>query len=593
MSVQTEPRPLTLRPFTSGRLPAPETAPARRPNRYWWWVGAALLAGLAVRLLLATTDDVITNDGTAYLRSGEAIWAGEGFTRDGVAELHFPPLYPTLLGGVEQITGDPHTTIVLTTLVAGTLLLVPLTSIARRAGGDRAGIAAAWIGALATGLTDVISNSGSGNEAVYLLLLLTAFRLAIDLDRLDRRWRTITAALVGVLTGLAYLTRPEGLFYAVLFLAVLFLPLGWRRWRARHTSSPRARTAQEPGEVRARFVAAGALIAGLAGCVVPYASFLYSHTGRVELTAKTRDVSIEAWHAVAAHDRHDRDVILYRLDETGTGFSDERHTFPSLVAGDPIGYLGIVGTNMLVLVEELADPVDRAHLSLGWVLLPLPVTALAVLGAFRRRRDPIVVGTVAALALPVATSLAFFVQARYLIPTTAFLSILAGVGFAELPARWRRPAGATIGVLLVLGLIASWDGAEGWFNRREPVEHRLAGEWLDANTDPDDRIMTRSMIVDYYADRLAVSMPYTDQDTLLDFARHHGVDYLVIDDYNIHSLRPQYLPLLEGPPTTEGVDLVHEFVWNGRGTRIYALDPPPGPGTPDPPRLGFMADQGS
>ena len=105
-----------------------------------------------------------------------------------------------------------------------------------------------------------------------------------------------------------------------------------------------------------------------------------------------------------------------------------------------------------------------------------------------------------ALLLPTATAVAFFVQLRYLIPATAFVCILAGLAFAEL-------RGAAVGrrrrwaVLLVWSLLAASDGSDGFLNRREPVEHRLVGEWLAENTPADARMMTRSMITEYYADR--------------------------------------------------------------------------------------------
>ena len=46
-------------------------------------VALAVTVGLAVRVALAVSDDVITNDASAYLRSGGSLWAGDGFRRRG------------------------------------------------------------------------------------------------------------------------------------------------------------------------------------------------------------------------------------------------------------------------------------------------------------------------------------------------------------------------------------------------------------------------------------------------------------------------------------------------------------------------------
>ena len=71
-------------------------------------------------------------------------------------------------------------------------------------------------------------------------------------------------------------------------------------------------------------------------------------------------------------------------------------------------------------------------------------------GAWRLRRRPSVwLLLTAALVLPIATALAFFVQIRYLIPATAFACILVGLAFTELRGIAARLAAAMGAVLLV------------------------------------------------------------------------------------------------------------------------------------------------
>ncbi len=566
--------------------PIPRKRRSLNPQqRYLILVGLAVLAAFGVRLVLALHNDVMTNDASVYLSSGESIWAGDGFDRNSQPELHFPPFYPFVLGGVETVVGDPHTTVVLVTLLAGTALVLPIASIARLAGGDRAGIAAAWIAALATGLSDTVVTSGSGNEAVYLLLVLMGFRLVLALHRWRIPARLAGAAAVGVLTGLAYLTRPEGVFFAGPFALVVVAP-----WVRARLAARRQRTVPNPPTLAATLATLAALGLGILVCVAPYASFLHDHTGRWELTAKTRDASIDTWRAVAERDREARDAVLYQLDETGLAFTPARATLASLALHDPVGYLQIVGVNVAELGKQLGDPVDREHPSLGWELLPLPVTALALWGTWRRRRNPVVLATAACALLPLATALAFFVQSRYLIPLTGFLAILAGVGFAALPRHWSRRATGAIGVLLALSLVAASDGAEGWLERREPTEHRIVGEWLATNTPSDARVMTRSLITVYYAERPAVAMPHSDVDTMLAYAQAWGVDYLVFDEYNMRSLRPDFADLADGF-RHEGLQPVHAFTHTEREVWVYDLDPPATENPPGFPTPGFMGDQ--
>jgi hypothetical protein len=324
-----------------------------------------------------------------------------------------------------------------------------------------------------------------------------------------------------------------------------------------------------------------AFLVPLLVCVVPYASFLHTHTGNWELTAKTQDASIEAWHAVARDDRRARDAVLYDLDESGFHFTARSSTLPALARDDPAGYLGIVATNVVRLGRNVV----------GWWLLPLPVWIVAGIGAWRLRRSRPVQLLLAVAALPVATALAFFVQPRYLLVTVALATVLVGTTVASWTTRHRRKLVGGGAALLVLGSVLAFYGAGGWWHPADHTDQRRAGEWLSAHTDPGEPIMTRSMIVAYYADRPTVAMPYADLDQILAFARHYGARYLVADAYTVDKLRPQLASLREGD-TPPGLRLVHEVVAEGKTTRIFALSPPPPTPAADdpPPSLGFMGD---
>jgi len=540
---------------------------------YHHLVGLALLVGFGVRLALALNDNLITNDAAAYLRSGESLWAGHGFRREGHPELHFPPLYPATLGGLERLLGDPLRATVAATLVASTGLLLLIASLGRRLGGDRSGVAAVWVAALAAGLTDVPVSSGSGNEVVFVLLVLAAVRLSLLAhDRTSTR-RHLAALGAGVMIGCAFLTRPEGVFYVAVVAAVLLGPIVFRAARDRGS----------------RVVAVAFVMAGTMVFVVPYASYLHSNTGKWELTAKTTDVSIEAWQAVANHDRRARDAEVYELADDGATLVGGRASLPELAREDPAGYRDILQTNVEQLADAVVVPVERANPGLGWSLLPLPLTALAVWGAWHLRRRPSVWLLLACMALPTATALAFFVQVRYLIPATAFGCILAGMAFAELRGRASKIALGLGAVLLALSLLAAVDGSDGLLNRREPVELRVAGEWLAENTPDDARVMTRSMVLEYYADRRAVAIPYASPDEVLEFAAANGVDYIVADSYSFRQLRPQLIEWARGH-APEGYSVVYRDQRSSRNVIVLKADSASATEAKNPPGIGFMGD---
>ena len=524
---------------------------------------AALLVGLGLRVAIGLTDDAPSVDETAYLRSGLSLAAGDGYERDGHAELHFPPLAPALLGATSHLVDDPHTGTVWLTIVAGTVLVGVLTLLAHRLAGRDAAVATAWVAALAPGLATTPAARGAGSEAEYTLLVVGAVYLVVAAARREGTARLARVGGAGLLVGLAYLTRPEGLFVALpLGAAVVVVAARGRRWRA-------------------GLVAVAVFALPLLVCVAPYASFLHTHTGRWELTAKTQDASIEAWHAVARSDRRARDEVLYALDDSGLHIEAERTPLTGLARDDPAGYAGILRTNVLALGKNVS----------GWWLLPLPVWALAVAGAWRSRDRRGIVLLAVVASVPVASALAFFVQPRYLIVTAAVATVLAGIAVPSLPRRARGPTMAVMVVLLAGSSLGAFYGAGGLGHPADHLDQRRAGEWIAAHTDAEDRVMTRSMVAAYYAERPTMAIPYADYDEIMTYARHYGAHYLVVDWYTAARLRPQLADLQhdDHPP---GLRLVHEETAEGRTTRIFALDPvpPPPPRGEEAPALGFMGD---
>jgi len=270
-------------------------------------------------------------------------------------------------------------------------------------------------------------------------------------------------------------------------------------------------------------------------------------------------------------------------------FVNRRASLAALAREDLDGYQGIVETNVRRLASEVAVPVDRDPRGLGWALLPLPISLLAAWGAWRLRRRPSVWLLLTCMALPTLTALAFFVQARYLIPATAFCCVLAGLAFTELKG-WASRAVIGVGaVFLLLSLLAAADGDDGFLNRREPVELQAVGEWLHDNTPGDARVMTRSMVTEYYADRRAVAIPYASPEEVLRFAAHHGVDYIVADSYTYRDLRPQLIEWSKGN-APDGYTIVYRDERSGRNVIVLKADGAGLAETTDAPGIGFMGD---
>jgi hypothetical protein len=145
-------------------------------------------------------------------------------------------------------------------------------------------------------------------------------------------------------------------------------------------------------------------------------------------------------------------------------------------------------------------------------------------------------------------------------------------------------------VLLLASSVQSFHGGGRWWHPYDQTDQRLAGEWLQANTHPDDRIMTRSMVAEFYADRPTMAIPYADANQIFTYGRHYCAKYLVLDWYTVTRLRPQ-LKMLHEQDDYPGLQLVYEVEAEGRATRIFQIDPPPeGECAPIGSSLGFVGD---
>src|SRR4249919_1009027 len=191
----------------------------------------AVIVGAGIRVFFSAGNDIVSADETAYLTSGLNLWAGHGFTTlSGAAETHFPPGLPFVLGGLHEILGgDPHNAWTFVTLLSTTLVLLPIAGITRLVAGRRTAVLAAWIAALCPALVVVPLYSG-GSSGPFTLCLVTALWLALRSPSWSPRAGLWASAASGLLVGFAFLTRPEGFFYALVLVPVLVLPVlgGWR-----------------------------------------------------------------------------------------------------------------------------------------------------------------------------------------------------------------------------------------------------------------------------------------------------------------------------------------------------------------------------
>ncbi|HEX7131628.1 MAG TPA: hypothetical protein VF228_03590 [Iamia sp.] len=571
MTATTNPSP---RPLGSG----PDD-PDGPPHGGWRRLRRRLIlpgiAAVALQVLVAAGDVVPAVDTLVYLESGRNLFEGNGFTRFGGPELHFPPLVPTALGFLLEVFGTPLAAVKVWEVLTGLALVAAVTALARRLwDDDDVTVTAAWIGGALSGLGPMLVRRGSGSEGITAALLIAALVLVLGPPSSAGGGRRGLGPLVGAgaLAGLAYLARPEALLPALVMGAALLVDGFRRRERGLDPS------------------AAMAFGLGLALLVAPYLVYLHSNTGSWSPTSKSQDVSVEAWRAVAEDDREWRDQILYAIDESGTDFANDTTSLTSLARQHPRAWLGIFKVNVLEMADIYLVPGSDRRVA----QVPLPLLLAAAAAAIKARRRSAVWLTLTIGALPVATCLFFFTQPRYVVMTTVVIAAFSAGGivswYRRLPARW--PWALAVAVVLWTGVsyvAESWPMLPG-ITRRESDDHAYVGQWLRENTDPDDRIMTRSFHVQYYGRRPVVALPAAGYDAMMTFARARGVHYIVADERTIRTRRAQLYEPLFLEPTPPGLREVAVIGRGSRMVRIFELDPLPPPSELPPLPLGFVGD---
>jgi len=371
-------------------------------------------------------------------------------------------------------------------LVAGMAVLLLVHALARRTLSPGWATLAVWLVALHP-LAAVYSGAIMTESTV--LALFYGSLLLIETRRFG---------LGGTLLGASYVVRPDAL--ALALFAVLFSGGGRR----------------------------GALwvLAGFAVVLIPYLGYLRWERGTWMLTPKTVLVrpAFEAkgeaeWRVGASRD----------TDEGPRALGDRiRWAAPS--------------------IARHYRPGLQRHLALLRRAWPWPWVALSVAGWVVWRRA-LLAPIFLVVVLPLLT-VPF--EARFSLLLVPALAVFAANGGSWLTARLaaRVPRVSSWGVAIAaFGAWWVWSGPIGlqarYFDDGPMAQMREAGAWLADHARPGTVVMDRKAYVPFFAGLEHIQLPNDDYDTILDFARRSGADFLVVEEYVVATLRPQLLRLVQ------------------------------------------------
>lgn len=549
------------------------SAGQQRQRAVVWLTGVLIVAlALACRWWWASRPRSVRWDEADLLILARNLLQGAGYQIFGAPDLTWPPGAPLLAAAAMTAGAPADHALAVWHVIAGALAAGLLYGLARDVtGSQRTGALAGMLLAVAPALAVAPLYWGSLSEAPFVAALLAGLWAV---------WRWLHTpgpgawrpALVASLAfAFSFLVRPEGIGWWALFLAVAaLLALLQRRQTARAAQSVL------PGRSLVIYVLAFLL------AVSPYWLYLYRHSGRVQLSGKS-GITAVLGPAITEQGSALGNDLGSRLDSSGQEIlwlSPERFDTGPLDAlmADPVAALRRVASN----VQQIPGIVTAELVGLG-------VVSLMGLGLFARpwdRRRLQGELFVAAALLPMLAVPLFYVQQRLLVPAVPLLLIWAARGVDSLigwldgtAAAWpraRRLAPVLTGLLLA-GLVASslWQQRAIWQvgTAGQFPSHQAAGQWLAAHGQPGEVIMTRNSEVGLYAGRPLAALPDATWEQTLAYGMARAARYLVIDSWEIDTVRPQLSFLAQVPAGDAALELLAEFADDRRVTWVFRLPP--------------------
>jgi 4-amino-4-deoxy-L-arabinose transferase-like glycosyltransferase len=521
---------------------------------------ALLFFSLACRLILIQFKDVVGTDEVIYLALGKNLWHGLGFRLMDHPITMCPPLLPILAGFFSLFTENLELGTNIVYVAFGGGMVVPYFYLARRIYGVRVARWASFFLSFFPGLL-LSFYWGSMTEPLYTFLLVTALLL---LHKGLTEGRGIDFCLAGVFLAFVYLTRSEGLLFFLVLFSFAVLTSAAKRCLFRKKTLRNL------------------LLMALSWSLIsaPYPIFLKKSSGELSISGKTKLILL-----VGNMGLETREGLAGRLNEEGTEFFN----YTELVKDKTV--LGMILENPKVLVGGSFLQFKNFFVTLiSWKVFPAFLLGFVLLGLFRdpwdRARLEREVFLVVA-CVPFLVFLTFRIWPRYLLPMTPVLLLWAARGVTALED-WIRQTSTMIGqekapmrrwvlwlpgILLSIPLLAILVAKpiKARMLVQYPVEYRAAGNWMDENLPADALILTRKPEVSYYAKRLMHPVPNEELPAIVRYARSHGIDYLVVDEFYI-STRPKLAFLLDQDHFPEELRLLYEEkAPNDRKVRIFQI----------------------
>jgi len=505
-----------------------------------------LTIALVIRIFFLRFEYAIGWDEVNYVKLG-ASGAIHGFNH--VLHPYWSPLYPLTVALFGKIIPDYELAGRLVSVLFGTLLIVPIYLFTVKYFSKKA----AWFCSLLYAFFPMMIESSVSalTESLYIFMAITG----VILGFVTLLKKSIGLALiVGGLFSLAYLTRPEGIGFLIVFVGV--------------TACVTIFQIIKNHDFRLVFI----VFSGIISFIIissPYFYYLHDVTGRWTVSSKGAANMQGSITAMENKDKNLNPWLLLNEDNTRLPDDDIYHTGEFLKQyqqnsqnkDTDSSKEKVIITPYLIIKKYTKNFYEVITTGISQVL-SLPMLILMVLGLFgkpwdnkRIWRELYLLCYVIFfwyLLIPM-----FHITERYMLQMVPIVLIWSGMGLEKLlewfqqtllsvQICWNRRFLLALKTLLILIVVGSFIcsglirmamknpyGIEKWV---EPIEQKKAGLWLKDHCSETPVVMAWSHAISFYAGNYnikdAVSIPQNELDRVLAYARNRGAQYLSLNEKN-------------------------------------------------------------
>ena len=496
-------------------------------NRPYTFLALSMVVAATIRLYLAWQYFCISSDGVRYIRAAQDFYVGN--IKAGLSSL-YPPLYPLMIAALYPLIGDWEVTGQVWSIATGVFVLIPLYLLLQRIYGTDVAVVGAFLAATAPFLARYSAHVRSESPFVLLITVaLLLFCMAIK-DRLRGRF-----FYGGLIAGLAYLMRPEGIAFLVIVPAALVVE--W--WFGKKVG------------LSSVFIGSLLTLLGFLILAVPYAAHLAFDTG--DWGAVSRKTNLALWYGF-------KDSGILDNEQLAAIRAPEAPGIAAFFLAHPFAYIKKIA---LDVPTSLGVYLEAIHYSY------VPFLLLGIFHAVRRRfwQQPDLLLFIFVIFFIVGFA-ALYVNLRYaiqLIPASlgwVAMGLIWCMNYDHLKRYLSPRAFNMTAIVIGLAFVGATLGKALRPISPDKAHVRESGVYLREHSGSHGpKVLVFDNRITFYAEADAVLLSELDEKSVIRMLREGSVDYVATE---VAPWRERFPSIAKEPPNY-GLVLEKEFKASGGG----------------------------